>query len=86
MDAAIWTEQQLVAIPGWLCEDKKARLRTRQKEELFTAGEGVQDGNPSLSPPPPTPVATFGLRPASFQKSTRIWKVAGGISKIAYGF
>jgi hypothetical protein len=27
VDAAIWTEQQLVAIPGWLCEDQNARLR-----------------------------------------------------------
>jgi len=25
-DAAIWTEQQLVDIPGWLCEDQNARL------------------------------------------------------------
>jgi hypothetical protein len=26
MDAAIWAEQQLVAIPGWLREDQNARL------------------------------------------------------------
>ncbi len=25
-DAAIWAEQQLVAILGWLCEDQNARL------------------------------------------------------------
>jgi hypothetical protein len=25
-DAAIWAEQQLVAIPGWLLEDQNARL------------------------------------------------------------
>jgi hypothetical protein len=102
-DAAIWAEQQLVAIPGWLREDQNARLhqegqlvsmkeprspqlrRTRQKEELFTAGEGEQNGDPSH--PPPTPVAIFGQRPASFQKKhADFGKVAGGISKCAGGF
>ncbi len=31
-DAAIWAEQQLVAIPGWLREDQNARLH---QEEHF---------------------------------------------------
>jgi hypothetical protein len=72
VDAAIWAEQQLVAIPGWLREDQNARLHqegrlastkeprlARQKEKLFAAGDGEQDGDP------------FGPRPTSFQHS---WK------------
>jgi hypothetical protein len=96
--AAIWAEQQLVAIPGWLHEDRNARLdqegqfasikeprlttikKNRAKKELLLRGEGEQDGDPSHFPPPPPqpPVATSGPRPASFQKSPRIWKKAGG--------
>ncbi len=81
-DAAIWAEQQFVAIPGWLREDQNARLhqeehfarRMRQKEEFLAAGEGVQDGDPSHSPPPPIPVATFGPEPVSFQESWQVFK------------
>ncbi len=34
VDAAIWDEQQLVAIPGWLREDQNARLH---QEEHFAS-------------------------------------------------
>jgi hypothetical protein len=33
-DAAIWAEQQLVAIPGWLLEEQNARL---DQEEQFAS-------------------------------------------------
>jgi hypothetical protein len=36
-DAAIWAEQQLLAIPGWLREDQNARLH--QEEHLASIKE-----------------------------------------------
>jgi hypothetical protein len=59
--------------------------KNKTKRRTIYCGGGGTRWQPKPSPPP-TPVATFGLRPVSFQKSTRIWKVAGGISKIADGF
>jgi hypothetical protein len=64
-DAAIWTEQQLVAIPGWLREDQNARLheehlasikgprlpitKKNKARRTITAGEGGQNGENSAA-------------------------------------
>jgi hypothetical protein len=60
-----------------LASIKEPRLlilgRTRQKEELFTAREGEQDGDPSHPPPPPS--GDFGARTPEFsEKPADLWK------------
>ncbi len=64
---------------GQFASIKEFRLPTikknKAKRRTFAgggAGTRLQP-KPFQPPPPPPPVATFGPRPASFQKSTQIW-------------
>jgi hypothetical protein len=93
-DAAIWTEQQLVAIPGWLHEDQNAR--SHQEEHFASIKQprspkakeneakrripccGVGGTRWRPKPFPPTLVATFCPETASFQGNWRVFKSTGG--------
>ncbi len=88
-DAAIWTEQQLVAIPGWLREDQNATLHQEEHFvliiELFTGGEGNKMATQAI-PPPLYDSGDFWAKTRKFsEKVCWFWKVASGFwEKVAH--
>jgi hypothetical protein len=76
-DAAIWAAQQLVAIPGWLREDQNARL---DQEGQFASVKEPRSLTTKKNKAKRRTIycgATFGPRPASFQKSLQICGKSG---------